>query len=322
MSMDYHRNGVRERHYPGGLSGWVYGLIGLSIIAILALIAWLLMTERVNANQQAVVTSNGRETGVAGPGLHVALPWVDYHTFSINRKTMELVAGDPAQSNSKADYVDWAIKARTKDGIDLYSMLSTQWHVEPNCVGELYPRILNDEGVKEQIVKYQLRSVVPQILANYNAIDQYQGSITDISNEIEGVLREKLNAECVNLDSFELKRGDFADSYEGAIAKRAEQRELTEQAILAQQTADAEAERVRIETEGKTAAQKLQAETDRFVAQQQTDAVTYDLEQRAAALSENPELIEWEQTQAIRDAGAIYLPSGVLPITNIPAPAS
>jgi len=259
-----------------------------------------------------------------GPGWHLMMPDKALKCFTIRRKTMELVAGEPSQSNSKADYVDYAIKARTKDGIDLYSMLTMQYHVEPQCAGTLYPLILDDEGVKEQIVKARVRSVVPQVLSTHGALEQYQGNITGISDEIEGMLNEQLKNQCVTLDLFELKRGDFDDKYEEAIRARAQEVEAAEKKRLEGETAKQEAERQRIAAEGNAQERRLNADAQAYEtttkAEADAQAETARLEARAKAIQENPSLVEWERIQAVRDAGAIYLPDTALPIYQVPAP--
>lgn len=320
--MDYHARELRRMHggAEGGFTMAKIG-IGVAIVAVLVGLALAFLTERVDATESCVVTSFGKEVGKAGPGLHVSMPDKQFNCYTVRQLTMELVEGNPADSNSKADYVDWAIKARTKDGIDIWSMLTLQYHIADDAPATLYPTYPNDEAVKEQLVKSRLRSVVPQTLSLSGAESQYLGNIGPLSDDIEVKLKESLAPFGIIVDYFELKRSDFDDRYEEAIKTRAAEVEAAKKKELEQVTALNEAERLRIEVEGQTAAARQQADTEKYVAQQETDAVTYDLNERAKALSENPELIEWEKTQAIRDAGAIYLPSGVLPITTIPAPS-
>lgn len=320
---DMHERNLRQMRGGPGWLGWIIGGVVAFIVALL-IIAFLFV-ERVDATESCAVTSFGKiltntdgTPQLAGPGLHVMAPDKSLICYSVKRKTMELVAGDPAQSNSKADYVDWAIKARTKDGIDLYSMLTAQYHVTPECAGKLFPLITDDEGVKEQVVKARLRSVVPQVLSNYDAITQYRGNITAISDDVATQLDAELASQCVELDYFELKRGDFDDAYETSIRARSLEVESAEKKKLEQLTATEEAKRLAIETDAAAAKRKTEADANAYVQRTETDAAVYNLEQRAAALRENPSLIEWEQVQAIRDAGAVYLPSGALPIYSVP----
>lgn len=324
MSWDAMHEVNRGKFRNGGsVVRWI--LAGVVAVIVAVVLLMVLFVERVDATQSCAVTSFGKvmtngdgTPQIAGPGLHVMSPDKSLICYSVKRKTMELVAGDPAQSNSKADYVDWAIKARTKDGIDLYSMLTAQYHVTPVCAGKLFPLITDDEGVKEQVVKARLRSVVPQVLSNYDAITQYRGNITAISNDVATELAKELESQCVELDYFELKRGDFDDRYEESIRARAQEIEAAEKKKLEQVTAAEESKRLEIETEAAANKRKTEADAQAYVERTETDAATYDLEQRAAALRENPDLIEWERVQAIRDAGAVYLPSGALPIYDVP----
>jgi regulator of protease activity HflC (stomatin/prohibitin superfamily) len=301
-----------------GVSPLVKIIAGIMGAAIIIGFAMIFLTERVDATESCVITSFGKEVGTAGPGLHFTSPDKSFACYTIRQRTMELVAGDPAASNSKADFVDWAIKARTLDGIDLYSMLTMQYHIDPAAPTTLYPTYVSDEAVKEQLVKSRLRSVVPQILSLTDANVQYKGNLGPISDEIEIELKRQLDPFGIKVDYFELKRSDFDDRFEEAIRNRAGEVELAEKKRLEQETARQEAERLAIQTKGDNDAALAIAQKDNAVRKAQTDAEVYDLNKRAEALNENPDLLEWERVQAIRDAGAIYLPSETLPLFNVP----
>lgn len=308
------------------------GFVGFAAIGIFALIivaiVFVFFTEQVDATEQCAVTVWGVRTGEVGPGFHFTGPGTDYHCYTVRQITMELVAGDPAASNSKADYVDWAIKARTNDGIDEYAMLTLQYHVDRTAPINLYPQYPNDEAVKEQIVKSRLRSIVPQVLSLSTADVQYQGSLGPISDNIQNQLSTELKKFGITVDYFELKRSDFDDTYETHIRDRAGEVEAAKKKVLEQQTATNEAERQRIQAVGDEAAAHISADKDAYVKRTNADAESYSqsvlLESRAKMIAAHPELIEWERIQAINNAGAIYLPDTALPIYNVPTatPAS
>lgn len=304
-----------------GCSLAAIGIGGLLTLIIVAVV-FIFLTEQVDATEQCAVTVWGVQAGEVGPGFHLTGPGTDYHCYTVRQITMELVAGDPATSNSKADYVDWAIKARTNDGIDEYSMLTLQYHVDRTAPINLYPQYPNDEAVKEQIVKSRLRSIVPQVLSLSRADDQYQGNLGPISDEIQKQLSEELKKFGITVDYFELKRSDFDDTYETHIRDRAGEVEAAKKKVLEQQTATNEAERQRIQAVGDEAAAHIAADKDAYVKRTNADAESYSqsvlLESRAKMIADHPELIEWERVQAINNAGAIYLPDTALPIYNVP----
>ncbi len=337
--------------------GCILPVIALAVVALV--IGFFVFVEMPPGTKACAVTkvnqvvrdANGNPEVIGPGGFYIMSPDKGLVCYDVTRKTMELVAGEPSQSNSKADYVDYAIKARTKDGIDLYSMSTTQYHVDPSCTGTLYPLIKDDEAVKEQVVKARLRSIIPQQLSTYGALEQYQGNITAISNAIEDQLRAELNANCVALDYFELKRGDFDDRYEENIRNRAAEVEKAEKVKLEQVTAaeeakkkkiDAEAEADRLQTQARAAADKqkieVQAAAERVAIETEAankkriadaDAAFYEkkkqaegekalLDARGEALTTHPELIEYQRINTISGAGAIYLPSDVLPLWDVP----
>lgn len=291
--------------------------VGLAILALVAIVAFF--PKKVNATESCVTLWQGNESGVAHTGYNFRVPTqTGFNCYPVTIFSMELVEGDPANSDSKADYPDWAIKYRTNDGIDAWAMMTLQFHIAPEAVSGLYPNYPDLESVKEDIVKPRLRSIVPQFLNNSTAEFQYLGNLTTISDEMGEQLRASLAEHGVVLDYFELKRSVFDESYEQAIRNRAKQVEATKLKNLEQQTATAEAERLRIATEGEQAAREQVVDTDAYITRTRADADKYALDQRAAALASSPNLLQWENIQAIRDAGAVYLPAGTLPIVTVP----
>lgn len=307
---------------------WVWRAVKIGGVVLLAIILFFLFTTRISAGKACTVTHFGKPVDEAGPGIHFRIPVRDrYNCLSSRKQTYEIVAGDPKQSDSKANYVDWAIQGKTNEGIDFYIMATTQYHVpveNARLVWEGNAR--SDERVKEQIVKFHTRAILPQVLNTYSAEQLYLGDLRGISDQIGADLRTRFEANGVVLDYFELKRGDFDDSYEQAIRDKALKVEEAKRKALEQQVATAEAERLRIEAEGQKAAAiiaaEASAEEQRIRAQGDADST----ELRGKALEQNPSVLEWERIQVLRSANVVYLPSDtiipILPLNPEPTATS
>ena len=147
----------------------------LAIAAVLGFISILilygLMTTRVSAGQACTITHFGKPVGEAGPGIHFRVPIRDkYNCLSSRKQVYEIVPGDPKKSDSKADYIDWAIGGKTSEGIDFEAYATVQYHVPVASVRSVWENnARTDERVKEQIVKFHTRSIMPQMLNNCSA---------------------------------------------------------------------------------------------------------------------------------------------------------
>jgi regulator of protease activity HflC (stomatin/prohibitin superfamily) len=306
-------------------------ILGGALVAaiLLSIIGFFVFTTRVSAGQGCLLVSFGKIQEPIGPGLHFRVPGKDdKKCFSTRKQTYELVSGDPKSSDSRADYKDWAIAGKTAEGIDFWVMLTVQYHIPVENVATIYQGVgKTDERVQEQVVKFHTRAIVPQVLNTYAADQLYIGDLTPISAQIFAELAPRFAAQGVVLDYFELKRGDFDDSYEAAIRNKAQITEQVKQKEVEQRLATEEAERVRIEREG--AANAAAAESR--IAQEQANANTVTAAQAEAqaiavvgqAYEENPSALERERIAATANANVVYLPSeGVLPILGIEDPGN
>lgn len=276
-----------------------------------AILFFAMFTTRVSAGKACTITHFGKPVAEAGPGIHFKIPIRDkYNCLSSRKQVYEMVAGDPKQSDSKAEYVDWAIQGKTSEGIDFWAFATVQYHVPVESIRSVWENnARTDERVKEQIVKFHTRSIIPQVLNTYSAEQLYLGDLRPISDLIGAELKSRFADQGIVLDYFELKRGDFDDAYEQAIRDKALKVEEAKRKQLDQQVATAEAERQRIEAEGNAAKARIdaQAKADAQEIEAKGDAAATTA--RGAALEANPSVLEWERIQALRSANVIYVPT-------------
>lgn len=308
---------------------------GIVLALIVSIIGFFVLTTRVDAGYICVQTHYGKVTQVLHPGLHYQNPFTSKSTCYSTRLTIyEVSLTSPKDTESKADYPDYPIKSRTSDGIDFDAALSVQYRIDPDTIVNSYQTGFKDmDAVNEKIIKYYTRTIVPQALSNYSADTLYLQDLTTISDAVEAKVDEAVKGKGVIITSFELKRGNFADSYEKAIQSKAVVVEQTKQKILEQDLAKQEAERKRVEAEGSAAAVRItaqgnadatytQAQADAnsslVKAQAQADGEKAILANRAQVINENPSLITWHQIDLLQSANAIYLPDNVLPLLSLP----
>jgi regulator of protease activity HflC (stomatin/prohibitin superfamily) len=299
-------------------------LIAVAVLAVIfvifSMIIFALTTTRVSAGEVCVQTRFGKVQEVLTPGLHYSNTFTMNETcYSKRIKIYEVSLSEDAPTTSKADYSDFPIGARSNDAVDMSVALSVQYHVDTGAIVNSYEqgfRSMNE--LNEKIVKYHVRTIVPQVLSKYTAEQLYVGDLVTASNEIRTLLAEKTQAQGVYIDAFELKRPLFTPEFTDKMKQRAVNAEITKAKAAEQEIAKAEATRLKIEAEGQAKAKEAEAQGDanstliRANAQAEAEAIV--LEKRAEQLALHPELITWHQIDTIESANVIYLPSDVLPI--------
>lgn len=320
---------VRRRSISMEKIGGVVGSL-VVIALLLGTISFFSFTTRVEAGQACTITHFGKAIGEAGPGLHTRTPFRDKYNCLNSRKQVYELVEDPKHTDSKANFTDFPVSFLTFEGISFAQYATVQYHVPVANVRQVFDtNARSDEAVKEQIVKFHTRSVIPQILNTYTAEQLYLGDLAPISKQIGDELRVRFAASGVVLDYFELKRGDPDDAYQVKVDEKAAKTEAIKAKVQDQELAKQEAERQRVETEGNKAAAIIDAEAAaaqvKIDAQAKADAVeiaadaeAYAVDVRGKALTANPSVLEWEKIGALRDADVIYLPSDtILPLINL-----
>lgn len=318
------------------------GVVGFILIVFLLFASF----QRVEANQACVVKHWGKIANVEDAGTKFTVPFRDtYDCQTIAPRTYETVSDSDGDGNldvSNANYVDYEIQNKTLDGINAWHNVTVKYRVPYENLMQVYKNnARSDDQVLNNIVKFHVRSIVPQELNKYNADQLYFGQLQAVSQTIRARIEPVLKAEGVEIIYFEVRRGRFDPDYEAAIRLKAQKSEQIKAKIQDQELAKQEAERVRIEAEGVAAKQKIDATRDaenaiiaadaaaeiqviqaKAAADQvkiAADAEAQAISVRGAALAANPLVLEWHRIDIIATANVIYLPSdsGVLPIINV-----
>jgi regulator of protease activity HflC (stomatin/prohibitin superfamily) len=298
----------------------------LVVILIIAGIMWSLTTTRVSAGEVCVQTRFGKIQGTLDPGLH-------YHNsitmnttcYSKRIKIYEVSLSEDAPTTSKADYKDFPIGARSIDAVDMNVALSVQYHVDTEKIVNSYEQGFRSmDELNEKIVKYHVRTIVPQVLAKYTAEQLYVGDLVTASVEIKTLLQERTIGQGVYVDNFELKRPAFNEQFTEQMKQRAINAETAKAKKAEQEIAKQEAERLRIEAEGQANQSRIlaQGEADAAVTRAEAQALseTAVLKARAELIEQYPSLITWEHIATIKTANVVYLPNEVLPLLDIGGP--
>ncbi|MGQ9553157.1 MAG: prohibitin family protein [Anaerolineae bacterium] len=280
-----------------GRGRWLVAIVLVILVLIIASSA----ATVVQTGTVGVVKRLGRVTGaVLDPGLHFIVPFTDTVIIYNTKDIVYEVGPVEKQASSRADYLDFPVDSTTRDGQEVVLSYSIRFHI----VREETTRIANELGDEaaavEKVVKFHSRVIARQVPRNYPASDLYTGDVAKVQQDIEEQLRPLFQAKGLYLDAFGLREIAFSPDYIQAIEQKQIEREkvITEQHRAEQ--AEYRKQAVITEAQGEAEAIRLRGE----------------------ALRENPDIVQLEFVNAIRDPNSsvrlIVVPSSsVLPILNL-----
>ena len=276
-------------------------LIAVVIVLLAALIVVSASAIVVEVGTVGVVKRLGRVTGaVLDPGLHFLIPFTD-SVIVYNTKDIVYETG-PAekQGSSRADYLDFPVDSTTQDGQQVVISYSIRFHILREETVRVAQELGDEAAVVEKVIKFHSRVIARQVPRNYSASALYTGDVAKVQQDIEDQLRPVFDAKGLFLDAFGIREITFSPEYISAIEQKQIEREkvITEQHRAEQATFRKQA--TITEAEGEAEAIRLRGE----------------------ALSENPDIVQLEFVNAIRDPNSsvrlIVVPSNsVLPILNL-----
>ena len=194
-------------------------------------------------------------------GFHLKNPFIKVTKMGIrtNDYTMSVAEGEGQKVG------DDAITALTKEGLNVNLDITVLYHLIEEKASDVYRDLgLNYE---ESIIRPQIRSVIREVVANYNVKDIYSEKRLEIASEINKKLKEKLDPRGIELEDVLLRHVELPTDLASSIQQKLQAEQDAERYDFILQQEQKEAERKRIEAEGQRDAQKIinQSLTTRYL---------------------------------------------------------
>ena len=280
---------MREVNYTPPSSTNVFRL-GLSVLVGLV-IAYLIFGSwyQVDQGERAVVLRWGRIVGLAEPGLHFKLPWVD---------TVRMIT---VQNQTKG-YQNLEAYSRDQQPADL-TVSVTYVVVDPR---EVYSQYGDLEVAVTRLIDPRLKAGIKTIFGQYDAVRAIQERAA-LNNDFDTAVTSAISGGPINIISVQIENIDFSDAYEQSV----EQRMLAQVEIQKREqnlrTTEVEAQIARTKAEGEAQAIRLRGEAEAAA-----------IRARADALRANADLV---QLQAVEKwdgkLPTTMVPSSALPFINV-----
>ncbi|MEL6632540.1 MAG: prohibitin family protein [Bacteroidota bacterium] len=176
---------------------------------------------------------------VYGQGFHMIAPWntmieYDVREQIINQKNMTVLSSD---------------------GLNINLDVSVRFRPQADKIGELHEEI--GRGYKESIVEDLTRSTVRRIIGRYTPEDIYRLKREEIETTIQSELQKTLSQKNIILESALLRNIDLPEQIKIAIQDKLKAKEQADKKEFEIDLARKEAERVKIEAQGKADANRI-----------------------------------------------------------------
>jgi len=169
------------------------------------------------------------------PGLHFKNPLASVHKMSVKTQQFSMSGVD-------------AITALTREGLTVSLDITVLYRLNPGKADEVYTTI--GEEYVSVIVKPQIRTVIREMIANYEAKELYSEARQTIATEIAVELEPELAVRNVILESVLLRNIKLPDQLVDSIEQKLVAEQEAERMQFVLQKESQEAERKVIEAEG------------------------------------------------------------------------
>jgi regulator of protease activity HflC (stomatin/prohibitin superfamily) len=300
-----------------GLPSFRFGSIGLTLIAILALVTIWLGIYRIDAGHVGIVKRFGNVIDVVDPGLHIKIPWAD---------TVE-------EMEVRERAFSMTLEAASQDPLEIPIQVTVNWLVKRDHVKDLYIQFGSLDQFEKRIILPRLNDAVKGVTSAYTVNDLLRKRTEYRDRSMETF--SKRMPDDVQITGFSVVNIGFPPEYTKAIRDKQVAREQaeTEKFVLERQRLTST--QVTQSAEAQRDADKARADGRAYEIKVQGEAQADAIRIMGAALAQNPLVIEYRKvdkwggtfptTFMGGDVGANTLwsmPGTAAPVTTTPRAAN
>ena len=298
---------------------------GLGSLTVGVLIAAVILTVIgaglvfINPQERAVVisalTPQGYREQPLDPGLHWVVPFAEQvQRYVISRQTYTMSAAS-AEGQVKGDD---SIRARTKDGQEVFIDASIIYAIDPNQVIPLHINWQN--RYEDQVVRPAARNAIRDAVSQYGV----EEIVSTKRAEMEGLIAESITKKLAQNDlvmvDFLLRDIHFSEEYAAAVEQKQIAEQQAQQARLVVEQRKQEAEQARQVAQGTADAAVISAKGAAEARLIQAEAEAKANERLAKSLT--PELVQYQYILKLSPGvQTIFVPSGNQFILPLPGKA-
>jgi regulator of protease activity HflC (stomatin/prohibitin superfamily) len=292
--------------------------VGVVAVILTILGAGLVFIE---PNERGVVISpyafrapNGYLTDAISSGLHWIVPGERVETYVISRRTYTMSSS--AQEGQTPG--DDSIRARTKDGQEVFIDASIIYSIDPTKVIQLHINWQN--RFEDEVVRPAARNAIRDAVSQYGVEEIVSTKRQEMEELVTQTIAGRLSDNDLELVTFLLRDIHFSTEYAAAVEQKQIAEQQAQQAALVVEQRKQEAEQARQVAQGTADAAVIAAKgaADAQIIQAQAQAQANDL--IGQSIKANPEILQYEYILKLAPGvQTIFIPSGnqfILPLPN------
>ena len=274
-------------------------------------------------DERAVVVSAVQAKGYRDVALQPGLSWIipfaeNARLYSISRQTYTMTVaateGDVAGDDS--------IRARTKDGQEVFIDASVIYAIDPEKVVTLH--IDWQDRYQDEVVRPLSRGIIRDMASQYGVEEIVSTKRVELEDKITNEMALKLAENDLILVDFVLRDIHFSEEYAAAVEQKQIAEQTALQAEFVVQQKKQEAEQARQVAEGQADAVVIQAKGAAQARLIQADAEAKALGYISTILQDNPDLLKYQYiTKLSPEIKVMLLPNNspfVFPLPDITTP--
>ena len=263
----------------------------------------------------AFATKGYRELALE-PGLRWIIPFAEQvKTYPISRQTYTMTA----VANEGPVQGDDSIRARTKDGQEVFIDASVVYQIDPMKIIELH--INWQERYQDELVRPAARNTIRDAVSQYGVEEIVSTQRAEMETMVKEQLANKLSQNDLILVDFLLRDIHFSDEYAAAVEQKQIAEQQAQQAKFVVETKKQEAEQARQTAQGQADAAVIAAK-----GAAEARLIQADAEAKANQLisqSITPQLVQYQYVLKLAPGvQTIFVPSGnqfILPLPGTTA---
>ncbi|QIG69149.1 prohibitin family protein [Rhizobium phage RHph_N1_15] len=282
------------------------GKIGLIIGGVIALLVVFILGGSfytVDEGERAVVVSQGKVAGVAGPGFHWKKPFLDEaHVISVRTQAAEFKDEPVFTGDQQTANVTFSVN---------YAAIASDAEIS-----KIYRDYQTIDGLESKILRRQVREQIKNVFGRYSAANAIRER-SKLNNDVSAAIANLGNG-VIKIEGLNIENIDFSDAVEAAAEQRAQQEMLVntkeQQRLVAEKEAAIAVIQAQAEADSQLAVAKAKADAVKL----QGDAEASAIKAKSDALAQSPNLVEL--TKAERWDGKLptsFIPGSATPFLSI-----
>lgn len=276
--------------------------ITAACIAFFSVLTVLSGWYTIDEGERGVILRNGAMTGVAQPGPHVKLPWIDtvkkisVQTQTVTYKDMESYSHDQQPAHLK---------------------VSVTYHVDKTKVETIYAKYGSVENAVARIITPFINRDAKIVFGRFTAVTAIQDR-AKLNSQVKEALIAAMGDDGLVIETASVEDIQYSQGYIHMIEQRmkaeVEVQQLRQNAL--RETVQAEITKTRADAEATAVKARAQAEASAI--QMRGDAEGKAIKAKGEALRDNPQLVELIKAERWNGVTPTHmLPGSTIPMVNI-----